>query len=76
MVAAEVEYLAAQLGQLPLMQQALEESEAMGHTCFLDHCPTCGGSGGEAEQQELQAAQRGAAGAEEQAEAALAAQAV
>lgn len=34
-VAAEVEYLSAQLWQLPIMQQALEESEASGHTCEL-----------------------------------------
>lgn len=46
-VAAEVEYLSAQLRQLPLMQQALEESEASGHTCSLDRCPTCGSSDGE-----------------------------
>jgi len=43
-VAVEVEYLAAQLWQLPIMQRALEESEASGHTCGGDHCtaPSCG----------------------------------
>lgn len=47
-VAAEVEYLAAQLWQLPIMQQALEESEASGHTCASDHCtaPGCGEDAG------------------------------
>jgi hypothetical protein len=46
-VGAEVEYLSAQLWQLPIMQQALEESEASGHTCAGDHCaaPGCGGEG-------------------------------
>lgn len=39
-MAAEVEYLAAQLWQLPIMQAALEESEASGHTCGGDHCST------------------------------------
>lgn len=38
MVAVEVEYLTAQLWQLPIMQQALEQSEASGHTCQGDHC--------------------------------------
>lgn len=37
-MAAEVEYLSAQLWQLPLMQQALDESEASGHTCADEHC--------------------------------------
>lgn len=36
-MSAEVEYLSAQLWQLPLMQQALDESEASGHTCG-EHC--------------------------------------
>jgi hypothetical protein len=41
-VAAEAEYLAAQLFQLPIMQQALEESEASGHTCAGDYCAAPG----------------------------------
>jgi hypothetical protein len=47
-VGAEVEYLSAQLWQLPIMQHALEESEASGHTCAGDHCaaPGCGGGQG------------------------------
>ena len=58
-VAAEVEYLAAQLWQLPIMQQALEESEASGHTCASDHCdaPGCPG-GGHGEEEEEQGEQR------------------
>ena len=55
MVGAEAEYLSAQLWQLPIMQQALEESEASGHTCAGDHCtaPGCG-SGGDARDQQQQ----------------------
>ena len=41
-VAAEVEYLSAQLWQLPIMQQALEESEALGHTCPVHGAPPQG----------------------------------
>jgi hypothetical protein len=37
-VAAEVEYLSAQLWQLPIMQAALEESAASGHTCADARC--------------------------------------
>ena len=43
MVAAEVEYLSAQLWQLPIMQQALEESEALGHTCEVHQRAAPGG---------------------------------
>ncbi len=44
-----MEYLSAQLWQLPIMQQALEESEAMGHTCELHAAETAPGGGGRGE---------------------------
>ena len=43
-VAAEVEYLSAQLWQLPIMQQALEESEALGHTCEVHRAEAASGA--------------------------------
>lgn len=61
-VAAEVEYLAAQLWQLPILEEAREQSQASGHTCAVDTtCHVCGissGSSSEGEEEEEQRQQQ------------------
>lgn len=49
-----MEYLSAQLWQLPIMQRALEESEASGHTCGGDHCTIPGCARGQEDKDEQQ----------------------